>query len=103
MELRYMGFDQTQSTRMYRFDKLAKGEPTTRFVIAADLDLFLVHRIRIQEGPGLCAIKLASDLESSQLGGHQLTSADLAAHVTARTTAEALRLESRSRRSHRAV
>ena len=96
-----MGFDQTQSTRMYRFDKLAKGEPIMRFVIAADLDLFLAHRIRIQEGPGLCAIKLASDLESSQLGEHQLTNADLAAHVTARIAAEALRSSSRGKRSHR--
>ena len=103
MELRYVGFEQTQNTRMYRFERVVKGEPSTRFVITADLALFLVHHIHIQDGPSLCAIKLASDLESSWSGQHQLTDADLLAHVTARASAEALKIESRSRRAHRAT
>src|SRR5690242_12949495 len=88
---------------MYRFERVVKGEPSTRFVITADLALFLAHRIHIQDGPALCAIKLASDLETSCLGEHQLTNADLLAHVTARASAEALKIESRSRRAHRAT
>ena len=103
MELRYVGFEQTQNTRMYRFERVVKGEPSTRFVITADLALFLAHHIHIQEGPSLCATKLASDLESSWSGQHQLTDADLLAHVTARASAEALKIESRSRRAHRAT
>jgi hypothetical protein len=98
MELRYMGFEQTQNTRCYRFDQMVKGEPTVRLTITADLALFLEHRVRIQEGPTLCAGKLAADLAHSQLGKHQLTNDDLVAHLQARTIAEALKLESRGKR-----
>ena len=99
MELRYVGFDQTQNTRNYQFERMAKGEPAVRLEISADLEGFLEHRIQIQDGPSLCALKLASDLENSRPGQHQLTKADLVAHVTARATAEALKIESRRRRS----
>jgi len=103
LELRYLGFDQTQNTRSYRFEKPVNGEPALTFVITADLTLFLEHRIHLQEGPALCAVKLASDLETRQLGEHQLTNADLVAHVTARMTAEANRTELRTRRAQLAA
>ena len=60
MELRYMGFDQKQNTRTYKFDGVANGQPTVHFVVTADLALFLANRIGIQEGPTLCAHKLSS-------------------------------------------
>ena len=101
LELRYVGFEQTQYTRVYRFEKIVKGEPATRLVIKADLALFLQHRIQLQEGPTLCANKLVSDLENSWPGEHQLTNADLVAHVTARASADALKAESRGKRVHR--
>lgn len=101
MELRYIGFDQTENTRVYRFEQVVKGQPAKRFVIAADLALFRQHRIHIQEGPSLCATKLESDLEKMQLGDHQLTNADLLAHLAARAAAEALKLEARTRRASR--
>lgn len=101
MELRYVGFDQTQNTRNYHFERMAKGEPAMRLDISADLAGFLEHCIHIQDGPTLCAIKLASDLENRWSGQHQLTNADLVAHVTARATAAALKIEARSRRGHR--
>src|SRR5579871_3366678 len=103
MELRYMGFEQTQNTRCYRFDQMVKGEPTVRLTITADLALFLEHRVRIQEGPTLCAGKLAADLAHSQIGSHQLTNEDLIAHLQARTTAAALKLESRGKRPRTAL
>jgi hypothetical protein len=64
-------------------------------VITADLGLFLAHRVGIQEGPSLCALKLAADLVSSPEGTHQLTEEDLRAHATAKATAEAHRAEAR--------
>ena len=103
MELRYMGFEQTQNTRHYRFDRMVKGEPTVRLIITADLALFLEHRIQIQEGPALCAGKLAADIAQSQMGKHQLTNDDLVAHLQARTIAEALKNEARGKRAHRAA
>ena len=33
MELRYMGFDQHDNTRAYKFDSVEKGQPIVRFVI----------------------------------------------------------------------
>lgn len=103
MELRYMGFDQTQNTRCYRFDRLVRGEPTIRLTITADLALFLEHGVRIQEGPALCADKLAADLALSRMGQHQLTNEDLIAHFQARTRAEALKSEARGKRRERAL
>jgi len=95
MELRYMGFDQAQNTRAYRFKGIANGEPAAYFIITADLALFLANRISIQEGPGLCAHKLAADLLSALPGNHQLTNADMIAHTDARALIEARKAESR--------
>jgi hypothetical protein len=92
MDLRYLGFDQKRNTRAYRFDRLAKGESPARFVVTADLALFLKHQIGFQEGPALCAHKLAADLHP---GDHQLTDADLLAYANARAAARSLRTKSR--------
>ena len=101
MEFRYMGFDQQNNTRVYRFDRLTKGEPTIRIVMSADLRLFLTHRIGIQEGPALCAHKLAGDPGSSGSGQLQLTNDDMLAYTTARALTEARRAEVRARGGRR--
>ena len=95
MELRYLGFEQAQNKRVYNFEKIAKGKPAAHFVVTADLQLFLVHHVAIQEGPGLCAQKLEADLERSAGGSHELTNEDLLAHAHARAEAEARKAESR--------
>ena len=84
MQLRYMGFDQTKAVRIYRFDSIVDRAPAVRYIVAVDLTLFLKHHVGIQEGPSLCARKLASDLETVQQREHTLTSEDLLAYVTAR-------------------
>ena len=101
MELRYLGFDQNQSTRTYKFDLLAKGEPPAHFVVIADMALFLKHHVAIQEGPTLCARKLNSDLESATDGAHHLTNDDLAAYVSARADADARKAAQRKAVPHR--
>lgn len=95
MEFRYMGFDQKGSARIYRFDCLTKGELARHFTVSADMALFLAHHVAIQEGPGLCAIKLAADLEKSAEPPHELTSDDLSAHASAVIAAAARKAESR--------
>ena len=77
MELRYLGFDQKQNTRTYKFDGVANGQPTLHFLVTADLALFLAHRIGIQEGPTLCANKLSSASEPVTDGNLELTNDDL--------------------------
>jgi len=101
MALRYMGFDQRQNIRAYKFDNVAEGEPTIRFVITADLTLFQKHHIAIQEGPGLCAQKLSADLEKPQTGSHELTGDDLLAHASARAAAVARQAELRRKGARR--
>jgi hypothetical protein len=95
MEFRYLGFEQHRNARTYRFDVVAKGEPTRHFMVTADLALFLEYRIGIQEGPSLCATKLAADIEGCAEGTHELTADDLRAYALAKAAAEARRAESR--------
>jgi len=95
MELRYMGFEQKQNTRAYRFDGVANGRPTVHFVVTADLALFLANRIGIQEGPTLCAHKLSSAPERGTDTNVVLTNDDLRAHADARSMAEARKAEAR--------
>jgi hypothetical protein len=63
MQVRYLGFDQQQIARSYRFEVTEEGQPTRRFTVKADFALFLAQRVSIQEGPTLAASKLAADLE----------------------------------------
>src|SRR5579862_1664326 len=95
MEVRYLGFEQQQNARSYRFDVIEKGQPARRFVVTADLSLFLANRVGIQEGPNLSASKLAADLEKNIDGAHELTGEDLRSHAVARAQAELKRAEMR--------
>lgn len=95
MQLRYMGFDQAKAVRVYRFDLLDERAPAIRYVITADLSLFLKHHVGIQEGPSLCARKLASDLETLAQHEHILTNDDLLAYVAARADVEARKAAAR--------
>jgi hypothetical protein len=95
MQLRYMGFDQTKAVRIYRFDSIVDRAPAVRYIVTVDLTLFLKHHVGIQEGPSLCARKLAADLETIQQREHTLTNEDLLAYVSARTEAEARKAAAR--------
>ena len=95
MELRYIGFDQAQNTRVYKFDCKAEDKSTMRFAVSVDMVLFLRHHVGIQEGPTLCAQKLTADFEAQHRGEHELTNKDLLAYVAERTAAKARKAESR--------
>jgi hypothetical protein len=95
MEVRYLGFEQQQSARSYRFDVVEKGQPPKRFIVTADLSLFRTHGVGIQEGPALSASKLVADLENDSAGAHELTAGDLVSYANARSLAEARRVEMR--------
>jgi hypothetical protein len=101
MELRYLGFDQSHSARLFRFEVMAKGQSTWQTVVTVDMALFLQHRVGIQDGPTLCAGKLAADLERNFGGDHVLTAEDLRAHMDARAAAETKRQEARAASSRR--
>jgi hypothetical protein len=93
--MRYMGFDQTQNRRVYKFDCTAGDKSTMRLVVSVDMVLFLKHHVGIQEGPALCAQKLTADVEAQLQGDHELTNDDLLAYTAGRAAAEARKAESR--------
>lgn len=95
MELRYLGFEQLENARGYRYDLVARGAAPRHFVVTVDLTLFRAHAVGIQEGPSLCARKLLADLESCFEGDHQLTTEDLRAYAHERADAEARKLAAR--------
>lgn len=95
VEIRYVGFDQTLSSRVYRFEVLTGGRLTKQVVITADMAVFRNCSVGIQEGPILCGHKLTADLEKGWDGDHELTAADLRAHVDAKALADAHRASMR--------
>jgi hypothetical protein len=101
MELRYRGFDQHDNTRAYKFDGVEDGHPIVKFVVSADLTLFLKHHLSFQEGPSLCASKLTA--EATELGqhDHRLTDEDLLGAVTARADEKVRKAELRRKANRR--
>ena len=89
MELRYIGFDQAQNIRVYKFDGRAEDTSTMRLAVSIDMALFLRHHVGIQEGPTLCAQKLTADFEAQHRGEHELTNEDLLTYVAERAAAKA--------------
>ena len=87
MEIRYLGFEQRQNSRVYRFDVRADGRLTKEASVIADMAVFRNHSVGIQEGPSLCGNKLTADLERGWEGEHELTAADVRAYADAKALA----------------
>ena len=56
-----MGFDPTKNIREYKFDGVDEHETTTHVVVNADLALFAIYHVALQEGPALCLKKLSTN------------------------------------------
>lgn len=82
--LRYVGFEQAQAIRSYKFERSWPGEDTETMVVTTDLALFTRHRVPIQEGPSLCMRLLEAGAESGQESRHTLTEKDLIGFLDAR-------------------
>lgn len=95
MEIRYLGFDQRQNFRVYRFDVRTDERLTKEVSVTADITVFRNHRVGIQEGPLLSGNKLTADLERGWQGEHELTAADVRAYADTKALAEAQRSGSR--------
>ncbi len=95
MEIRYLGFDQRQNSRVYRFDVRSDGRLTKEVSISADISIFRDHSVGIQEGPILSGNKLAADLERGWEGEHELTAADVQAFADTKALADGQRAGAR--------
>jgi len=103
VEIRYLGFDQSQNSRIYRFDVHTADRLTKQVSVTADLAVFRNHSVGIQEGPQLCGHKLTADLERGWEGEHELTAADVRAYAEAKALADAQRDAHKSPRRRPAV
>jgi len=95
VEIRYLGFDQRQNARVYRFDVRTDGRVTNQVSVTADIAVFRNHSVGIQEGPFLSGNKLTADLERGWEGEHELTAADVRAYADAKALADAQRAGAR--------
>jgi hypothetical protein len=95
VEIRYLGFDQRQNSRVYRFDVRSDGQLTKQVSVTADMVVFRNHSVGIQEGPILSGNKLTADLEQGVEGEHELTAADVRAYADAKALADAQRAAAR--------
>src|SRR5712691_1025837 len=99
MQLRHMGFDQAKNIREYEFDCAADAKSVANFIVRADLALFVKHHVGLQEGPSLWLKRLSTNLETLQPVPHELTSGDLADHVSAQAAAAERKTSLRKSRS----
>jgi hypothetical protein len=95
VEIRYLGFEQSQNSRVYRFEVRTDGRLTEKLSVTASMAAFRSNNVGIQEGPLLSGNKLTADLERGWLGEHELTSADVRAHADAKALADAQRAGAR--------
>jgi hypothetical protein len=89
VQIRYLGFDQRQNSRVFRFDVRGDGRETQEVSVTADMSMFHAYRVGIQEGPSLSGSKLTADLERGWEGEHELTAADVHAYAEAKAVAAA--------------
>lgn len=88
-QVRYIGFEQRDNLRTYRFEQLESGQHSGTFTVTADLGLFAKYHVGIQDGPSLCLHLLAADLERGDPANgvqwnRSLTDEDMQAHVASR-------------------
>src|SRR5580698_4692458 len=95
MEIRYLGFDQRQNARVFRFDVLTDGRLMKQVSVTADMVVFRDLRVGLQEGPLLSGNKLTADLERGWDGAHELTAADVRAYADIKASADARRAGAR--------
>ena len=97
MVLAYLGFNQEAGIRRFRFEcQIHSPRPATaprrivRFVVSAEMSLFLQYSIPIQEGPAICLQILTDTLAGSDenevaSASYAITKEHLSTFVSART------------------
>jgi cold shock CspA family protein len=82
--LRYVGFDQAEGIRSYKFECTPPEEEMKTVVVTTDIALFIRHRVPLQEGPGLCLRLLETESAKSRESRFALTENDLITFLAAR-------------------
>jgi hypothetical protein len=84
---RYMGFEQANAIRTYRFERTFVGEAAELFTVTTDLAMLAKYHVTIQEGPALClrVLTVGIQVAGATQFKHALTEQDLVTHVESRT------------------
>ncbi|HTM51903.1 MAG TPA: hypothetical protein VL285_24575 [Bryobacteraceae bacterium] len=83
---RYVGFNQANSIRTFRFERTFTGELAEMFTVSTDLALLAKYRISLQEGPALCSrlLTLEIDEASAPVFERSLTETDILQDMASR-------------------
>ena len=61
-QIEYLGFTVNESTREYRLRAKQPGGEFQAFTLSISNEAFLAHRVRYQDGPDICFLKLQREL-----------------------------------------
>lgn len=101
MSFRYLGFEPFQNKRLYQFERQGTGLAASRLMVSAELAQFSTHGVNIQDGPILCARRLAAGQDDSSQELIQLTDEDFRAHAAVQAMAEQRKATGRRRLHNR--
>lgn len=60
--MQFVGFESTATAREYTFRMLETSAEPREFTITIALEAFNAHRVRFQDAPDVCALKLRREL-----------------------------------------
>ena len=85
----YVGFTVNERTREYQLQVMRPDGEPRQFTVAISNKAFLTHRVRYQDAPEICFLKLQRELDASGEGypsSHMtVTDAELSEYKTAHT------------------
>lgn len=89
---RYLGFEQNGNIRVYRFERFSADADAQTAVVTIDLDLFVKHRVGIQDGPALCLELVTAEYDAAgpeaQTLQRSLTDQDMRVYLAAHAPPE---------------
>ena len=82
--VQYLGFEVKDSSREYAFSVRVMTNDLCRYTLAIANDAFLAHRVRYQDGPEICSLRLHRELDANAnqppTSHFSVTDAELAAY-----------------------
>lgn len=85
--LQYVGFENRGAVREYAFTLRGSGGTFTEYFVSIANAAFLAHRVRYQDGPDICSLRLhrefAARADHSLSTRFSVTDAELAEYMTA--------------------
>jgi hypothetical protein len=68
-QVEYVGYQATEASRDYNLRVRQPGQPPVQFVVCIPNEAFLVKRVRYQDAPEVCFLKLQRELQACAEGG----------------------------------